>query len=217
MDVYNRFVVDAFNPHYPRDAGKILRAASGRGHLAIAALGVDSSQRAANAITRPGRDQIIRLRSATLKQLQAFFGEFTVDLMISSENVHRGQARGTGEQRRLPFYSRYQCESSAGVNVFRHHVAVNSGGQEAAVGYSFSPPVMVEHIVQHMAECKAHAVVIISDVRDHWFQRVQRATARSLGLPNIDSFGFLHHQGGVRDHVYVRYGMRAAEVDFRNR
>ena len=64
--------------------------------------------------------------------------------------------------------------------------------------------------MQHMAECRAHAV-IIPDIRDHWFPRVHRATVRSLATPKIGSFGFPHN--GVRDHVYVQYGMRAVEVD----
>ena len=70
--------------------------------------------------------------------------------------------------------------------------------------------------MQHTAECRAHAVRIIPDVRDHWYPRVHHATVRSLAIPKIGSFGFPHHQDGVRDDVFVRYGMRAVEVDFRN-
>ena len=82
------------------------------------------------------------------------------------------------------------------------------GGQTAAVGYCERPRVMVVHVVQHMAECKAHAVIDIPDVH--------KATARSLEIPKIGSFGFPHYQNGVRKYVFVRYGMRAVDVKNRN-
>ena len=48
--------------------------------------------------------------------------------------------------------------------------------------------------MQHMAECRAHAVMGIPDVRDHWLPRVHQATVRSLAIPKIGSFDFPHHQ-----------------------
>ena len=74
---------------------------------------------------------------------------------------------------------------------------------------------MVGHIVQHMAECGARAVIVIPDVKEHRFPRVHRAAVCSLAIPKIGSFGF-PHQDGVRDHVFMRYGIRAVEADFRN-
>ena len=222
MDVDNRSVVDAFkkgrsrNPTTHAMLEKLFELQVAEGFWLSLRWVPTADNTSADAIARPGRDEIIRLRSTTFRQLRAFFGELTVDLMASSENAQQGQTGGTGEQRRLPFFSRYQCEGSTGVDVFRHNVAVNPGGQEAAFGYCFPPPVMVGHIVQHMAECRARAVIVIPNVREHWFPRVHRATVRSLAIPKIGSFGFPHHQDGVRDHVFIRYGMRAAEVDFRN-
>ena len=47
-----------------------------------------------------------------------------------------------------------------------------------------SPPaVVVGHVVQHMAECRASTVVILPDVCENWFPRVSRATVRALVLP----------------------------------
>ena len=137
----------------------------------------------ADAITRPGRDEILPPQPTTFQQLRAFFGDFTVDLMASSENARLGPAIGTGDQRRLRFYSRYHCKGSAGVEVFRHRVSVTPGGQTAAFGYCERPRVMVGHVVQHMAECKAHAVRDIPDVWNHWFPRVHKATARYSKFP----------------------------------
>ena len=80
-----------------------------------------------NAITRPRRPEIIHVRLAVFQRLREFFGEFTVDLLASSENAHEGPTTGTGKRQRLPFVSRYQCEGSAGVDFFRQKVAVTPG------------------------------------------------------------------------------------------
>ena len=222
MDVYNRSVVNAFkkgrsrNPTTHAMPIKLFELQVTEGFWLSLRWVPTADNASADVITRPGRDEVIRLRPPTFQQLRAFFGEFTVDLMASSENAQHGQARGTSEQRRLPFFSRYHCEGSPGVDVFRHIVAVNPGGQEAAFGSCFPPPVTVGHIAQHMAECRASTVIVMPDVREHWFPRVHRATVRSLAIPKTGSFGFPHHQDGVRDHVFMRYGIRAVEADFRN-
>ena len=156
------------------------------------------------------------MRPTTLQQLRAFFGDFIVDLMASSDNAHLCPARKTGEQRRLPFYSRYQCEGSAGVDVFRHNAYVTPGGQTTAFGYCFSLPAMVGHVVQPMAERRGRTVIVVPDVRGHWFPRVYHPTVRSLAIPKIGTSVFLYHQDGVRDHGFVRYGMRVVDVGLRN-
>ena len=74
---------------------------------------------------------------------------------------------------------------------------------------------MAGHVVQHLAECRAHVVIFVPDVLEYWFPQVSCATVRTLALPKSGSFGSPHHQDGVRDYVYVRHGMRGVEVDFR--
>ena len=136
--------------------------------------------------------------------------------MASSENAQEGPKTRAGERRRLPFFSRYHCEASAGLNFFSPNAAVTTGGNMPAFGYCFPPPVMAGHVVQHLAECRAHAVIVVPDVREYWFPQVSCATVRTLALPKAGSFGFPHHRDGVRDYVYVPHGMRAVEVDFRS-
>lgn len=54
----------------------------------------------ADAITRPRSADIVRLQPSVFQRLRAFFGESTVDLIASSENVQkiprRGRAKGGG-------------------------------------------------------------------------------------------------------------------------
>ena len=58
---------------------------------------------------------------------------------------------------------------------------------------------MVGHVVQHMAECRAQAVLVLPDVREYWFPRVSCATVRTLVLPPAGRFGYPHDQVGVRE------------------
>ena len=101
----------------------------------------------------------------------------------SSENAQEGLIIRTGEKRRLPFFSRYHCEGSARVGVFRQNVEVTPGGNARAFAYCFPSPGMVVHVIQHMAECEAHAVIALSGVRAYWFPQVSRTTVRALVLP----------------------------------
>lgn len=101
------------------------------------------------------------------------------------------------------------------MDVFRRNVSVTPGGQAVASDY-FPPPFMVGHVMQLTADFRAHTVIASPDVRDHCFPRVHQATVRSLAIPKVGSFGFPNHQDDVRDHVFVRYGMRTVEVDFWN-
>ena len=148
----------------------------------------------ADAITRPGRAEIIRLRPAVFQRLREFFGEFTVDLMASSENPQEDPTTGAVKRRRLPFFSRYHCEGSAGVDFFSQNAAVTPGENTPAFGYCFPPPVMAGHVVQHLAECRSHAVIVVPDVREYWFPQVSCATVRTLALPNAGSSESPHYR-----------------------
>ena len=169
IDVDNRSVVDAFKKGRSKNlithellVGPFELQVDQGFWLSLRWVPTPDNQ-SADAVSRPGIAEIIRLRPAMFQRLQPFFGEFTVDLMASSENAQDGPATRVGEKRRLPFFSRYQ--GSAGVDVFRQNVAVTPGENTTAFGYCFPPPVMVGHVVQHMAECRAHAVIVLPDVR----------------------------------------------------
>lgn len=135
--------------------------------------------------------------------------------MASSENAQTTFVVASGEWHRLPFFSRYSCEGSAGVDFFQQNVSVTPGSAARALGYCFPPPIIVGHVIQHLAECGAHAVVVLPDTPGYWFPRVRAAAVRSIQIPRVGSFGYPHHVDGVRDYIYHKYSMRAVEVDFR--
>ena len=77
---------------------------------------------------------------------------------------------------------------------------------------------MAGHIVQHLAECKAHAVVL-PDIKAYWFPLVQLATVRSVEVAPVAAAGCFQwpsSDDGLRNWRYPRWGMVAYKVDFRN-
>ena len=69
-------------------------------------------------------------------------------------------------------------------------MAVRPGGNTVPLGYCFPPPVTVEHVVQHMTERRAHAVIILPDVHEHWFPQTDehwfpRASRTTVPAPAL--------------------------------
>lgn len=91
--------------------------------------------------------EILRLRPEVFRRLEQILGVFTVDLMAPSENAQHGREPSTGGRRRLPSFSRHNCEGSDGVDVFWQNVALTPGQSTPAFGFCFPPPIMVGHIV----------------------------------------------------------------------
>ena len=63
--------------------------------------------------------------------------------------------------------SQYDCAGSAGTSALVQDFSIASGthfGRVPAFGFCFSSPIVAGHIVQHLAECKAHAVALLLDV-----------------------------------------------------
>ena len=69
-------------------------------------------------------------------------------------------------------------------------MAVTPGGNTVPLGYCFPLPVTVEHVVQDMTEGRAHAVIILPDVHEHWFPRASRTTVPAPVLSKAGSFGY---------------------------
>ena len=76
---------------------------------------------------------------------------------------------------------------------------------------------MVGHIVRHMADYGAHAVIVLPNLREDWGPRVGRATVRALALSPTDTLGSPQRRDGVREFGYARHGLRAVELDFRGK
>ena len=69
-------------------------------------------------------------------------------------------------------------------------MAVKPGGNTVPLGCCFLPPVTVEHVVQHMTECREHVVIIFPDVHEHWIPRASRTIVRAPILSKAGSFGY---------------------------
>ena len=93
-----------------------------------------------------------------------------------------------GSSRALPFFSQYDCEGSPEADVPAQDVSRVPGTEVQAFGHCFPPPVMVGHIVQHFAECHAHAVNVVPDTRA--YPIMQQAMFRSLEAAPKDFVGY---------------------------
>ena len=79
----------------------------------------------------------------------------------------------------------------AGTDVLAQDVPIVPGTTVSAFGFCFPPSAMPGHIVQHLVECKAHAVVLLPYVKAYWFSVVQRATVRSIMVAPVAATGCL--------------------------
>ena len=76
---------------------------------------------------------------------------------------------------------------------------------------------MVGVILQHIAECKARAVLIVLDQKHVWFPLIDEATVRSVEVSTVgddSAFFRVHHQRGRVPFAFTRWTMRAVEVYF---
>lgn len=167
----------------------------------------------ADAISRPSREGVIRLKPDVFRALWDTMGPFTIDLMASDASTQRVPGSGAS----LSFFSRYDCDGSNGVDVFAQDVSLQPGSGDRAFGYCFPPPVMAGHIVQHLAECNAHAVIVVPGTKAYWFPRVQQATVRSRVVAPANAWGYFQlpgQDGSLKEWRYPRWSMVAYEVDF---
>eukprot|EP00752_Nemacystus_decipiens_P016750 g14988.t1 len=125
----------------------------------------------ADAISRPSRDTIIRLKREVFLALYERLGPFNIDLMACAASV-QSSPRGLP----LRFFSQCSCVGTAGADVLAQDVSVLPGTQGEAFGFCFPPPVMVGPVLQHLRECQAHAVLLAPDTKAFWFPLLKSAT-----------------------------------------
>lgn len=116
----------------------------------------------------------------------------------------------------LPFFSRYDCEGSRGLDVLAQGVAVLPGTAKQTFGFCFLPPVMAGHVVQHLAECRAHAVMLVSDQHAFWFPAVRAATVRLMVVSPRAPSHYIQWPspwGSMKGWRYQRWAMVAYELD----
>ena len=69
-----------------------------------------------------------------------------------------------------------------------------------------------------MAECSAHAVILVPDTKAYWFPQAKHATVRSRVVARRDQKGVFQwpsQDGTLKKWRYPRWPMVAYEVDFR--
>ena len=94
-----------------------------------------------------------------------------------------------------------------------------SGTRAPAFRFCFSPPNHgTSHGMQHQAECRVHAVILLPDVKAYWFPLVELATVRSIEVGLVATawyFQWPSPGGALMGLRYPRWGMVAYEVEFR--
>ena len=171
----------------------------------------------ADRITLPGRDKIVRLRPHLFAELWSFFGAFNIDLMASAASAHCIPVTAPGAGNKLPCFTRYACDGSAGVDFFAQDVSRVPGETVRAFGFSFLPTALANLIMQHLAERRAHAVVLLPSVAGLWEARMEIARKRSviIASPGDKNVFFVeHHQRGPQPYTLPRWNMVEVEVDF---
>eukprot|EP00752_Nemacystus_decipiens_P016879 g15111.t1 len=164
----------------------------------------------ADAISRPSRDTIIRLKREVFLALYERLGPFNIDLMACAASV-QSSPRGLP----LRFFSQYSCAGTAGVDILAQDVSVLPGTQSEAFGFCFPPPVMVGPVLQHLRECQAHAVLLAPDTKAFWFPLLKSATVRSVPVADVGEHGVFclpGKAGDLRSWRYPRWAMRAFEM-----
>ena len=77
---------------------------------------------------------------------------------------------------------------------------------------------MAGHILQNVAECNAHAVILVPNTKSDWFPQAKQATVRSRVEARRDQKGVFQwpsQDGTLKQWRYPRWPMVAYEVDFR--
>lgn len=142
----------------------------------------------ADAILRPSRESTICLKPYVFKQVGEELGPLDIDLIASDASVQLVP----GGDRPLPFFSRYDCQGSSGVDLFAQDVSTLSDTGAPASGCSFPSPVIAGPVVSYLADCRARVVLVVPDVKAYWFPRVHKATVRSRVVALANTSGSFH-------------------------
>ena len=141
-----------------------------------------------------------------------------MNLMATTASSKRPPNLGEGQGRPLQFYSRCRTAGSSGIDVFAQDVGHMPSSTDPCFGYCSPPLLMVGVVTAHLREYRARVVIIIPAVCLSWFPLVASASVRSLPVASLQEsnvFLRVHHLKGENPFIFLRWGMRAVEVDFR--
>ena len=141
-----------------------------------------------------------------------------MDLMATHTSAQYAPIEGGWERQKLPFYSRFHTNITAGVDVFSHNVSHMPGSLQKYFGYCFPQPSLVGVVLAHISKCKARAVIVVPNTRASWFSMIEGAGVRSVQIASQGAgsqFFRVHYQHGAEPCTFGRGGTRAVEVGFR--
>ena len=159
-----------------------------------------------DAISRPSREDIIRIAPAAFRAIWDELSPLNVDLMASTVSVLGSPVSGEA----LPFFLPYDCAGSVGADALAQDASIAPGTTTPAFGFCFSPPVMSGHMCNN-------TVVLPPYVKAYWFPLVQVATVKPIEVPPVAAAGCFQlssPDGGLRNWRHPRWWMVAYEVDF---
>lgn len=94
-----------------------------------------------------------------------------MDLMARTASAQRIPEGVQGAGEKLPFFSRYHTEASAGVDMLSQDVSRMPDFSRECFGFCFPPPIMVGVVLQHLEERRAHAVILVPDLKGYEINR----------------------------------------------
>ena len=139
-------------------------------------------------------------------------------LMTTDTSAQRAPIWGGLIRRRLPFYSRFHTNGTAGVDVFSHNVNHMPGSLRKCFDHCLPQPSLMGIVLAPISKCEARAVIVVPNTRASWFPMIEGAGVRSVQIASKgedSQFLRVHHQRGAETYTFDRGGMRAVEVDFR--
>ena len=101
-----------------------------------------------------------------------------MDLMATDTSAQRAPIGGGLTYQRLPFYSRFHTNGTAGVHVLSHNVNHMPGSLRTRFSYCFPQPSLVGVVLVHINKCEARAVIVVPNTLASWFQMIEGAGIR---------------------------------------
>jgi hypothetical protein len=146
-------------------------------------------------------------------ELDQLFGGFSYDLLSSAANAQLGF-----DGRLVPFFSRYACPGSAGVNVFNQDIPSDS------VTYANAPFILIGSLLHHLRAQRSYTVMIIPQwdigrTAQYWWPLVVEAGVawRLLSRPfAISPFERRDWSGAFVPLPPAPYSLWAVLLDFRS-
>ena len=152
-----------------------------------------------------------------IRQAVGNMGGFNMDLMGTDTSVQYAPIEGGLERQRLPSYSHFHTNNTAGVKVSSHYVSHIPRSLQKCFGHCFPQPSLVEVVLAHISKCEARAVIVAPNTRASGFPMIEGAGVRSVQIASQGAgsqFFRVHHQRGAEPYTFGRGGMGAVEVDF---